>query len=99
MPAYMYPIVIKREPQKVRYTKEIELKSDSLTLAKLRKLVTEEETFSISQEENSIYGSKTVLYIHGERLETDKELKTRVLKEEIYMRNYTEFQKKHNPNK
>ena len=91
MGTYMYPIQIKREPQKVRYTKEFNLNSDSLTLAELRKYVSQDETFSIYEAENSIYGSQYILNVSGERLETEEEVKTRVAKEEKYMESYTKF--------
>lgn len=88
----MYPITIKREPQEVRYEKEIELKDGQLTLAELRKFVSEDETFSINEvETDRIFGYVTMLYINGKRLETPEETKVRVEKEETYMKNYNEY--------
>ena len=88
----MYPIIIKREPQKIRYHKEFELDGEGLTLAKLREYVTEDEIFSISETDESIH-SKTMLYVNGTRLETKEETELRVQKEESYMKNYAEFHK------
>jgi len=91
MGAYMYPIIIKREPQKIRYNRQIELTNDGVfTLSELSKLVNEEEKFSIIEIGQSIYCSH-VLSISGERMETEKEVSERVAKEENYMKNYTEF--------
>lgn len=87
MPAYSYPITIKRDPQKVRYTNNIEVESDIFTLAELRKYVKEEERFSIIQNENTRFGSY-ILSVSGERLETPKETASRVEKEEAYMEKY-----------
>jgi len=88
----MYPITIKREPQKIRYTKEIELNNDGVfTLSELRKLVTEDEKFSVIEKEDSMYGGSYILSITGERMETEEELKLRVEKEENYMKNYHIF--------
>jgi hypothetical protein len=95
MGAYMYPIKIKREPQKISYSKQIELKNEGvLTLAELREYVTEDEEFSINEKENSIYGNEYILSVWGKRMETDDEVKNRVAKEESYMKNYTEFHEK-----
>jgi len=91
MPAYAYPIIIKREPQLVRFQKEIELGSGSdgvLTLAKLREYgVTEEHAFWTRETDEGLY-STTLLIISGARLETPEELKIRVEKEEAYMAEY-----------
>lgn len=87
MGAYMYPIKIDREPKKVRYTKDIILEDAVLTLADLRKYVTEDERFSFFETDEGIY-SKTMLSISGERLETEEETKLRVEREESYMQEY-----------
>lgn len=93
MGAYMYPIVIKREPQKVRYSKEIALGNSVLTLAKLREHVSEDDIFSIYQTDEGLY-SKTMLCVDGERMETQEEANARVAKEEAYMKGYNEFHSK-----
>ncbi len=92
MGMYMYPIKIKREPQIVRYSKVVELEDSTLTLAMLRKYVSEDEHFSIIETDEGFY-SKTLLSISGNRSETDDELNSRVAKEENYMKNYNEFHK------
>lgn len=91
MGAYMYPITIKRDRQKIRYTIEVELEDSTLTLSILRMYVNEDEKFSIVETDEGPY-SKTVLFITKERYETDTELKARVEKEEAYM---IEYNKRH----
>lgn len=86
MGAYMYPINIDRDPQKIGYTKDYELNDSELSLADLRKYVNEDETFEINYEENRIY-------VYGYKLETKEEVEKRVSKQEKYMKNYTEFHK------
>lgn len=85
MGAYAYPIIIKREPQKVRYTRTVALDSHVLTVAKIASLVKENEYFSVTELENYSYE----LIISGDRLETQDELNYRVAKEEKYMAEYT----------
>ena len=87
----MYPIIIKREPQIIRYQKEIDLSDIQLSLKVIRKYVSETETFSINEVETGRFSSKTMLCVNGQRLETKKELNLRVKKEEAYMENYTKF--------
>lgn len=84
MPAYAYPINIKRDRQKVRYVKEIELDSNILTLDMLSKLIAKDERFSITE----THEGGTTLTIIGDRLETDEELTQSVQKEERYMAEY-----------
>jgi hypothetical protein len=93
MPAYAYPITIKRERQKVRYSKTIELDDHVLTLGILSKLVTPDERFCIVETDEGLY-SRTILSISGFRLETDEELADRVKKEESYMIEYNKRHKK-----
>ena len=94
MPAYAYPIQIKRERQKVRYHKSIKLENEGIfTIDELSKLVTHDERFSIVEREyNSMFGKDIFLSITGERLETDEELNARIEKEEKYM---AEYNKRH----
>lgn len=88
---YMYPIKIKREPQKIYYTREIELEKECLTLAELRQYnVTEDETFSIGEVYEAQFPTP-VLCISGWRVETTEEMNERVAKEEKYMENYAKF--------
>jgi hypothetical protein len=94
MPAYAYPIQIKREPQKVKYQKQFELESALLTLSELRKYVSEDEQFAINEEGEPPFGDKIVLHVYGYRMETNEELRTRVAKEEAYMEEYNKRHKK-----
>jgi hypothetical protein len=90
---------IKRERQKVRYHKEFELDNDILTLPELRKYVNEDESFSIIEKENSLYGCAYILSVSGIREETDEEMKERIKKEELYMGNYHKFHNRKKINK
>ena len=83
---YMYPIVIKREPQYKSYEKEFKLADSWLSLDDLKEYVSGDETFMIDSEEKKIY-------VSGKRKETPEETKIRVAKEESYMKNYTEYHK------
>lgn len=94
MGAYMYPILIKKEPQKVGYTKEFDLDDDVLTLAKLRKYVRKHEHFHIHTDEGIFHNTYT-LCVSGTRLETPQEVSLRVAKEELYMENYKAFHLKY----
>ena len=88
MGAYMYPIIIKREPQKINVNKEVNLGYDcELTLADLKSHGVKGNSYF------SIYfdGNRYVLSITSKRLETKKELKLRVQKEESYMLKYNEL--------
>ena len=64
--------------------------SDSFTLAEIRELVTEDETFFIYPKEDSM-SQGFELSVRGYRLETPEELEARVKKEETYMENYRKF--------
>ncbi len=95
MPAYAYPINIIREPKKIRYQKEIELESGVLTLSEVRKYVTDEERFYIEYKDSDTFSKGTpILYVLGDRLETDAELKERVTRQEKYMEEYNKRHKK-----
>ncbi len=87
---YMYPIIIKKEPQIISYEKKVDLGYDStLTLSELIEHgVTEDSSFQIIEEENSRY----TLYIYLKRIETPEETEARINREEEYMKNYTAFQ-------
>ncbi len=95
----MYPIIINRKPRKILYTKEIELNNEGVfTLSEISKLVKDDEKFSITEKDNSIYGSSYILCVSGQRSETEEEVNVRVKKEENYMKKYTEFHKLNKPN-
>mgnify|MGYP000987921333 CR=1 FL=1 len=93
MPAYAYPIEIKNTPQVIKYDRVVDIGDGVLTLPMLNELVTEDESFSVLEKENSIYGSSYVLCVSGSRLETEDELRIRVEREEKYM---AEYNKRHN---
>lgn len=82
----------------IRYSKQFELDNEALTLEKLRKYVSEDEIFSISDTDEGLH-SKTMLYVNGTRLETQEETNTRVKKEEKYMENYANFHRNKNKDK
>lgn len=82
----MYPIIINRNAQMVSYEKVFILNDRWLSFEELCKYVTKKETFYIDYEEMKIH-------VNGKRLETDKETKTRVEREETYMKNYNEYHK------
>lgn len=91
MGAYMYPIIIKREPQIISVRKTIELDDSTLTLAQLMRYgVTNDCKFQIVEDS---YSGEYRLYIYSKRLETQKEVDKRVAKEESYMKNYNNFHK------
>lgn len=90
MGAYMYPIIIKRESQKINVEKEVNLGYDcNLTLADLKSHgVKNNDSFSIYENDSKEY----ILYISSKRFETKKELKLRIQKEERYMLKYFNHQ-------
>lgn len=94
MPMYYSKITIKRQAQEVRFHKSIDLPDGLLTLELLAKYVSEKETFAISQVEEG-FDQKTILHVYGKRLETEKEVKKRVSKQEKYNKGYDRFHKKH----
>ena len=87
MGAYMYPITINRNPQKVTYSRTEYLDDMEMSLSELRKYVEEDETFEFFSEDFE-------LKIYGNRLETEEEMNRRVAKEEAYMKGYNEFHAK-----
>lgn len=89
MAAYAYPIIIKPEKQVVKYSRQINLPDEPLSLSLLRDYVTEDDTFTITENDWSIY---PVLTIFKTRLETDKEQQERVNKETAYT---VEYNKRH----
>ena len=93
MPAYAYPIVIKREKQEVKDQREITLESRLFTLQDLRNHVAEGEMFSIDKMEG-YFGDAIILTVYKTRLETDEELRARVESEEKYMEEYNKRHKK-----
>ena len=92
MGAYMYPIIIKREPQFVRYNRKVELETDILTKDLINKNVSDDEIFSIQEEYNSQFPT-FYLSISSKRLETEKEFEERLNRQEEYM---IEYNKRHN---
>lgn len=87
---------INREPQKVRYVREVELPDGLLTLEDIGKHLKEGEKFGFFQKEEGGLGMPVdYLSIHGYRLETDEEVKARVAKAEKYNENYEKFHAKY----
>ena len=100
MGMYMYPIEVKKEPQKVRYHKEVELPDGLLKIENISKHIKEGEQFGFRTIESGMFSETLMMDIYGFRLETQEELDVRVAKEELYMKNYAEFQRnKANKNK
>lgn len=94
MPPYAYPIVIKKDPQLIRYNREVEIESDVLTLEIVTENIKPGELFSVHQKDGGMFGGPHFLSIVGERLETPEEVAIRVEKEEKYMAEYNKRQAK-----
>lgn len=93
---YASKIEIKYEPQKVRYQREVELPDGLLTLEDIGKHLKEGEKFGFFQREEGGLGIPVdYISIHGYRLETDEEVKARVVKAEKYNENYEKFHAKY----
>lgn len=93
---YASKITIDYKPQKVRYQREVELPDGLLTLEDIGKHLKEGEKFGFFQREEGGLGIPVeYLSIHGYRLETDEEVKTRVAKAEKYNENYEKFHAKY----
>jgi hypothetical protein len=90
---YYSKIKIDRNKKVIFTTRVVELPDRNLTLKDITKHVSEGETFTIEVKESESYFHEALkcLLIHGTRLETDKELKVRVKREETYMKNYEEY--------
>jgi len=87
MPAYAYPITIKRTPQTITMDETIPLKSEILTIELLQPLVGG-DPFTFNVTENERGGPRYELTVTRTRIETAKELATRVAREEAYMDEY-----------
>lgn len=92
---YASKIDIKREPQKVRYQREIRLSSGLLTIEDITKHLKEGEQFGFRTLNEGIFEDCTVMDIVGYRLETDKELAERITKQEQYNENYEKHKAKY----
>lgn len=91
---YAYKIEVKHEPQTVRYQREVELPDGLLTLNDIGKHLKGDEKFHFGHTEH--YADDEVkLIIVGYRLETDEEVKVRVVKAERYNENYEKFNAKY----
>lgn len=93
MGAYIYPIKVNKEKQKVKTVKSIKLPDRFLTISDIAKHLKEGDKFSISEIEQGVFNMETILTVHSERLETNEEQKTRVSKELLYMAEYNKRQK------
>ena len=87
-------IEIKREPQRIRYQREIELPDGWLTLKDIARHLKIGEMFAFREVKTGVFGSTMYMDIYGYRIETKKELKIRVAKEEKYMKEYYKFHAK-----
>jgi hypothetical protein len=93
---YAYKIDIKYEPQPVRYHREVTLPSGLLKLDDIGKHLKEGEVFGIRElRDNSMWDEGNIMDIFGNRLETQKEIKERVAKEEAYNIKYEEHKLKY----
>lgn len=90
MPAYAYPIQIKRKRQTIRFEEKVKLTEDWLTLPTLA--FVGNDTFSICETEHDsgtgTYTSGYTVTVNRQRPETDDEMNTRIASEESYMREY-----------
>ncbi len=85
---YASKIIIKYEPKKVRYHREVELPDGLLTIEDISKHIKEQEQFGFREVETGAYGTTLFIDIFGYRLETQEELDARIYKEEKYNENY-----------
>ena len=92
---YASKIKIDRNPQKVRYHREVELPDGMLTLEDISKHLKEGETFGFQERETSMIGTTLFMNIYGYRLETEIELNERVEKEQKYNENYEKHHAKY----
>ena len=87
---------INREPQKVRYVREVELPDGLLTLEDIGKHLKEGEKFGFFQREEGGLGLPVdYISIHGYRDETKEEIDVRVAKAEKYNENYEKHHAKY----
>ena len=87
---------INREPQRVRYQREVELPDGLLTLEDIGKYLKEGEKFGFFQKEEGGLGLPVnYLNIHGYRDETKEEIDVRVAKAEAYNKKCDEYNLKH----
>lgn len=89
MPAYAYPITIKRKKQLISFDERHEI-APPLTLELLAPIV-EDNAFTI-QEDDAQFSNSYILTVHKSRLETDEEQTARIDKEKRYM---IEYKKRH----
>lgn len=83
MPAYAYPILIRRENLQVHFLEERLIESDRLTLADLQ--FAGADKFTVSEAEDQ---AGYLVSVSRSRLETDEERDLRVAREEAYMAEY-----------
>jgi hypothetical protein len=78
----MYPIVIKREKQIVRFDEVVKIEDNGLTIAALQ--FVGEDRFTVFSDNYDGY----IIRVQRTRLETDEERDARVSREEAYMAEY-----------
>ena len=86
MPAYAYPIKIKKARQTIHFDETKRLENDCLTLADLQFVGADD--FSICLPDDD-WATGYIVNVSRTRLETDEERNNRVQKEESYMAEYT----------
>lgn len=94
MPAYAYPIPIKRKKQIIQYDERHEI-APPLTIALLAPIVGD-SPFTIRDNDEQ-FSNSYILTVHKNRLETDEEQKMRVNREKRYMTEYNKRRPKQEP--
>lgn len=84
MPAYAYPITIRRNKLTIQFDELVKIENDSLTLSDLQ--FVGDDSFSIHAGE--LGEPSYTVSVSRSRLETDDELAARVTREESYMAEY-----------
>lgn len=92
---YASKIEIKKEAQKVRYHRQVELPDGLLTINEISKHLKEGEQFGFQEIQTSQFRTTLYMNIFGYRLETEEELAARVAKQEKYNENYEKHHAKY----
>ena len=93
---YAAKLIIDRNPQKIRYSREIELPDGLLTLSDISKHLKDGEMFNFQERETSMIGSNIFMLISGDRDETPEELAARIVRQEKYNEGYDRHHAKYN---
>jgi predicted component of type VI protein secretion system len=92
---YASKIIIKYDPEKIRYERTVELPDGYLTINDISKHLKEGEKFGFREVETSHIGTTLFMDIVGYRIETEAELTTRITKQEEYNKNYEAHHQKY----